>query len=133
MADGPFTIGKSNVPSGGDSSRYAVTVEKSEHGEVTSNRRTASWGDTVTLTVTPDSSYKLNALTVTDSRGNKINLTDKGDGKYTFTMPGSSVTVKTTFVSQSCDGGVNCPSRAFSDLDTSKWYHEAVDYVLQNG
>lgn len=133
VADGPFTIGKSNVPSGGDSSRYAVTVEKSEHGEVTSNRRTASWGDTVTLTVTPDSGYKLNALTVTDSRGNKINLTDKGDGKYTFTMPGSSVTVKTTFVSQSCDGGVNCPSRAFSDLDTSKWYHEAVDYVLQNG
>ena len=43
-------------------------MEKSEHGKVTSNRTNASNGSTVTLTVTPDSGYVLDALTVTDSR-----------------------------------------------------------------
>ena len=28
------------------------------------------------------------------------------------------------------DHDASCPSKAFSDLDTSKWYHEAIDYVL---
>lgn len=33
-----------------------------------------------------------------------------------------------------CDGGANCPSRGFHDLGTIEtWYHEAVDYALQNG
>jgi len=35
-------------------------------------------------------------------------------------------------VEQSCDGGADCPSRAFTDLDTGTWYHEAVDYVLRH-
>lgn len=26
----------------------------------------------------------------------------------------------------------NCPSKAFSDLDNTQWYHEGVDYVLNN-
>ena len=60
---------------GWSSSTYAITVEKSEHGKVTSNRTNASNGSTVTLTVTPDSGYVLDVLTVTDSRGNEIKLT----------------------------------------------------------
>ena len=74
---------------GGSVSTYAVTVEKSEHGKVTSNRTNASNGNTVTLTVTPDSGYVLDVLTVTDSRGNEIKLTAQSGGKYTFTMPSS--------------------------------------------
>ena len=124
---------------GGGVSTYAVTVEKSEHGKVTSNRTNASNGSTVTLTVTPDSGYVLDALTVTDSRGNEIKLTAQGNGKYTFTMPGRAVTVKVTFVSlpdgtqKPCDGGADCPSPGFTDLGSvGTWYHEAVDYVLRN-
>ena len=124
---------------GGSVSTYAVTVEKSEHGKVTSNRTNASNGSTVTLTVTPDSGYVLDALTVTDSRGNEIKLTAQGGNKYTFTMPSRAVTVKASFVplpddtQKPCDGGVDCPSRGFSDLGSvGTWYHEAVDYVLRN-
>lgn len=121
-------------------STYAVTVEKSEHGKVTSNRNNAASGTTVTLTVTPDSGYVLDTLTVTDSRGNEIKLTAQNNGKYTFTMPSRAVTVKATFVplpdggDKPCDGGADCPSRGFTDLGpVGTWYHEAVDYVLCNG
>ena len=107
---------------GWSSSTYAVTVEKPEHGKVTSNRTNASNGSTVTLTVTPDSGYVLDTLTATDSQGNEIRLTDKGNGKYTFTMPGRVVTVKAAFAPlpddrpKACDGGVDCPSYGFTDL-----------------
>lgn len=125
---------------GWTTSTYAVTVEKSEHGKVTSNRTNASSGSAVTLTVTPDSGYVLDTLTVTDSRGNEIKLTAQGGGKYTFTMPSRAVTVKATFAllpddtQTPCDGGADCPSREFTDLGSvGTWYHEAVDYVLRNG
>ena len=32
-----------------------------------------------------------------------------------------------------CDGGVDCPASALSDVNTSKWYHEAIDFALENG
>ena len=34
---------------------------------------------------------------------------------------------------QPCDGGITCPSRPFTDVNTSSWYHEGVDYVVENG
>ncbi len=134
------TSGNTSGPGGGNISTYTVTVEKPEHGKVTSNRTNASSGSTVTLTVTPDSGYVLDALTVTDGRGSEIRLTTQGGGKYTFTMPSRAVTVKATFAplpddtQKLCDGGADCPSRGFTDLNSvGTWYHEAVDYVLRNG
>ncbi|WP_204791933.1 S-layer homology domain-containing protein [Oscillibacter sp. CU971] len=134
------TSGNTSGSGGENISTYAVTVEKSEHGKVTSNRSNASGNSAVTLTVTPDSGYVLDTLTVTDSRGNKIRLAAQGGGKYIFTMPSSAVTVKATFAplpddtQKPCDGGVDCPSRNFTDLGSvGTWYHEAVDYVLRNG
>ncbi|NBI11057.1 S-layer homology domain-containing protein [Colidextribacter sp. OB.20] len=139
----PNPGGNSGGGSGGggwSSSTYAVTVERSEHGKVTSNRTNASNGSAVTLTVTPDSGYVLDTLTVTDSRGNEVKLTAQSGGKYTFTMPSRAVMVKATFAplpddtQKPCDGGENCPSRGFTDLGgVGTWYHEAVDYVLRNG
>lgn len=119
---------------------YAVTVEKVEHGKVTSRQTNAARGSTVTLIAAPDSGYALSTLTVTDNRGKEIKLNTQGNGKYTFTMPDRAVTVKAVFASllddaaQPCDGGADCPSRSFEDLGSvDTWYHEAVDYVLRNG
>ena len=121
------------------SSSYTVTVTKPEHGKVTASPSSASSGSTITLTVTPDSGYVLDTLTVTDSRGNEIKLTAQSGGKYTFTMPSRAVTVKATFAplpgdtEKPCDGGTDCPSRTFTDLGgVGTWYHEAVDYALRN-
>lgn len=123
---------------GGGSSRrtrpiYSVTVEKSEHGTVTTDHTQAERGVTVTLTAAPDSGYALEDLTVTDSQGGAVKLTGKGGGKYAFTMPERSVTVRASFRVLDCDGGTGCPSQAFSDLDTGKWYHDATDFVLERG
>ncbi len=123
--------GGSSSSGGGGASRPTspITVEPSEHGTVTSDRAGAIYGGPVTLTVLPDSGYRLESLTATDSRGYQMSLSSLGGGKYAFTVPGGPVTVRAAFAALE----EGCPSRAFSDLDTGAWYHEAVDYVLQNG
>lgn len=114
-------------------SGYTVTVEESSHGKVSSDRVRAGSGSAVTLTASPDSGYILDVLTVTDSRGDDVGLTQEDGGKYTFIMPDRDVTVRASFVRAVCTGDADCPSRAFPDLDTGSWYHEAVDYVLRSG
>ena len=51
----------------------------------------------MTVTVKPDEGYELDKLTVSDRDGKMLKLTEKGENKFTFTMPGSSVTVKAAF------------------------------------
>ncbi len=117
--------------SGGGSSGFAVTLpENVDHGGITANYRNAVQDSTVTLTVRPDSGYVLGELTVSDSAGKAVTLTDHGDGTYSFKMPACDVTVKVVF---KCDGGEACPSRRFTDLDMKAWYHEYTDYVIANG
>ena len=71
---------------------HSITIADSENGTVTSDKQTATEGETVTLTVTPDAKYKLGTITVTDAEGNPVEVTDK-----TFVMPASAVTVTVTF------------------------------------
>ena len=122
-------------PSGGrdTDSVYAVAVEEARYGAVTSDRDRASSGSSVNLIVTAADGYVLDSLTVTDSRGTEAALESWGGGRYSFIMPSRSVTISAVFAPRVCGGGGDCPSRAFSDLDTGKWYHEAVDYVLEAG
>lgn len=122
---------KTSGGGGGGSSTYTVTVEDASHGTVKTDRARASSGTTVTITVTPDEGYKLDELTVTDSRGNELALTDKGSGKFTFKMPSGKVTVEAVFTA--IETRHDCPSLDFTDLDVTAWYHEAVDYALENG
>ena len=77
---------------------YPVTVADTEYGTVTASHKRASRSTLITITATPDLGYELESLTVLDSRGEEITLTDKGDGKYTFTMPASKVTVEASFL-----------------------------------
>lgn len=136
-----YPAGPETGTGGGSTVRsYRIIVEQAANGSVSSNRTRAAAGSTVTLTIVPDSGFALDRLTVTDSRGNEIKLTGQGGGKFTFSMPGMDVTVRAAFAplpddtETPCDGGAGCPSRSFTDLGTvGMWYHEAVDYVLQNG
>ncbi|MCI6569395.1 MAG: S-layer homology domain-containing protein [Dysosmobacter sp.] len=105
----------------------SVMVENIENGHVTISPKTASKGDTVTLTVCPDKGYTLETLTVTDKNGNEIELTDKGDGRYTFKMPGSKVTVKATFMED------NSMLNFFVDVPADAYYHDAVLWAAENG
>ena len=115
--------------SGGDDSdpTYAIEVNKDiQNGEVTVNRRYAERGDTVMITVKPDNGFKLDELTVIDKSGNELKLTDKGNGKYTFTMPAGKVEVNATFVKE-------VETSPFSDVPTSAYYYEAVKWAQEKG
>ena len=115
--------------SGGGSSSpsYSVTTPgKTENGTVTVSPRSAEKGDTVTITVKPDSGYQLDDLTVTDKNGKELKLTDKGNGKYTFTMPASKVEINATFVKE-------VETSPFGDVSTSAYYYEAVKWAQKKG
>ena len=115
--------------SGGGSSsssrRYDVSAPSVKHGDVTVSPKTASKGDTVTITVKPDSGYELDTLTVKDASGSKIKVKDKGDGKFTFTMPASKVTVSAEFA--------EIETLDFADVPTDAYYYEAVKWAAKKG
>ena len=106
---------------------YSVTVDKTENGSVTVSPKSVSKGDTVTVTVKPDSGYVLETLTVTDKNGNELTLKDKGDGKYTFTMPAGKVEVKATFMED------NSMLNFFYDVPNGAYFYEAVKWAVKNG
>ena len=116
-----YSSGSSSDPT------YSVTVDKTENGSVTVSPKSASKGDTVTVTVKPDSGYVLETLTVTDKNGNELTLKDKGDGKYTFTMPASKVEVKATFMED------NSMLNFFYDVPNGAYFYEAVKWAVKNG
>ena len=106
---------------------YPVTIPgKTENGTVTVSTKNATSGSTVTITVKPDDGFKLDELTVIDKNGNELKLTDKGNGKYTFTMPASKVEVNATFVKE-------VEISPFSDVSTSAYYYEAVKWAQEKG
>lgn len=132
----PFAIGwYKNTSTGGGGgggggavapTTYDIVIPSALANIVKADKTKAAAGDTVTLTAAGEGT-----LTVTDANGKTVALTDLGSGKYTFKMPSAKVNVgfKTT-TDQPCDGGKDCPSAPFTDVDTAKWYHLSVDYVL---
>ena len=104
---------------------YSITVDKTENGTITVSPKSASKGDTVTVTVKPDKGYELDTLKVLDKNGDKVKLTEK-NGKYTFTMPAGKVTVKGSFVEET-------PVQIFKDVPVDAYYYEAVKWAAEKG
>ena len=124
------TVSTRSSSSGGSSkTTYPVNTPTADNGTAAVSPKNAAKGDTVTITVTPDNGYKVDKVTVTNANGNTITVTDKGNGKYTFTMPASKVTVTPTFVkiAQQPTG------KTFSDVAKSDWFADAVAYVTDKG
>ena len=115
--------------SGSSSGDHTVSVEAGKHGSVTVSPKRADKGDTVTITVKPDKGYELDELTVTDKSGDTVKIKGKGNGKFTFTMPGSKVTVESSFKQLSAE--VDVP--AFADVPTDAYYADAVAWAVKEG
>lgn len=117
--DGTFTIDYAPPTT------YSITVAESENGSVTASRRSASRGQTVTLSVAPDEGYALSSLTVTDAKGNAVEVTET-DGAYSFKMPGSKVTVAAAFEK------IDTEPR-FDDVTPDDWFFDDVEWAADEG
>ena len=106
---------------------YPITVKSAKNGDVTASHKTASKDTTVTLTVDPDKGYVLDTLTVLDGKDKEIKLTEK-NGKYTFTMPASKVTVAATFKASAPTG-----KNPFIDVPAGSYYEDAVVWAVEKG
>lgn len=119
--------GSSSSGRGDSDPRYAVGIpDKTENGSVSVSPKNAGQGDRVTVTVKPDEGYELGSLTITDSKGNELPLTDQGDGKFTFIMPAGKVEVKATFTEE-------MKISPFRDVSTDAYYYEAVKWAQKKG
>ncbi len=72
--------------------KYTITLTSPEHGSIAANKTESVAGETITLTITPDTGYELDVLTTKDAAGNPVTVNDNK-----FTMPASNVTVSATF------------------------------------
>ena len=126
---------------GGVVTGYTITVNETENGTVTVDMKTAVKGTTVTVTVKSDEGYELDNVIVTDKNDQLVELTDKGDGTYTFKMPASNVEVTAAFreeksshhVYDKCGKDEHCPIYPFKDSDPKEWYHDGVHWALDEG
>ena len=117
------------ISSGGGSSdpTYSITLpSRVTGGELKLSRRYAEKGETVTISAIPDEGYELDTLTVTDSKGNEIDLTHKGGNEYTFKMPAGRVEIEVSFR----EIEVELP---FTDVPEGAWYADAAAYVYEHG
>ena len=112
-------------PSG--SAVNSVTVpEQPEHGTISVSPSSASEGKTVTITITPDEGYGVRSVTVTGKNGKNISVTALDNGKYSFIMPGTAVTIEAELV----------PLRdiiTFTDVPANAYYADAVNWAVLNG
>lgn len=124
---GGLVITKVSSSSSSSNPTYSVTTpSKSENGGVAVSSKNARKGDAVTVTVTPDAGYQLDKLTVTDKNGNVLKLTDKGDGKYSFTMPDGKVEIKAVFAKK-------VETSPFVDVSADAYYNQAVRWAQEKG
>ena len=114
--------------SGSITTTYTVTVGSVSNGTVTSSHKSAASGATVTLTVKPADGYAVEAVTAKDAKGNAVKVTEK-DGKYTFAMPASNVTVSASFVKK----GEQPAAKLFDDVAQGAYYYDAVKWAVDKG
>ena len=134
VAEATFTRRSSSGGGGGGGGGGSVSIPDTkiptgiyEHGTVTVSPESASKGDTVTITATPDKGYTLESLTVLDKDGKALALTDKGGGRYTFVMPAGKITVKAVFMDD------NTMLNFFTDVSAEDYYYDAVLWAAQEG
>lgn len=127
--DDPGTSGNPGTSGGGSTPTYAVTIpSNTANGSVSVSPKNAAQGTLVTITVSPDDGYVLDQLTVTNTAGEVVPLSQKGENQYTFTMPSGKVSVAASFVQASDVTGL-----PFIDVKESDWFYEAVQFAFESG
>lgn len=96
-----FTMPASNVAVSATfkAKLYSVWTQTVEHGSITARPNSnLKAGDTVTITVSPESGYKLEKITYNDNNAKEQTITPPAAGDITFIMPAYSVALTAHFV-----------------------------------
>ena len=130
--DGTLTVSTRPSSGGGGGGytppTYPPTVEQpDEGGTVTVSPKNPEKGDKVTITPKPDEGYEVEQILVTDKNGDAVEVTNNGDGTYSFTQPAGKVNVKVTFMED------NTMLNFFVDVFPSDYYYDAVLWAAKNG
>lgn len=137
----------SGSSSGGGSSAltYAISVPADvKNGEVSVSPKNAGAGAVVTITLKADKGFQADEVTVTDKNGKAVELKDLGEGKFSFVMPASRVSVDAAFTQEEPAPTETPPaeeppaaevsvSQQFKDIEAGDWYTNAIQYVSDRG
>ena len=108
---------------------YEIFTTVGDNGAIDVDRY-ATEGDKVTITISPDEAYMLDEMTIT-SGGKDVEVTDNGDGTYTFTMPSGDVKIEVTFAED--PDWEPAPEMPFTDVNEGDWFYDVVLYAYDNG
>ena len=125
-AIGYTTARRSGGSGGGAAAINTVTAADTVHGTVTMDKKSASAGATVTVTVVPDKGFTLETITVTDANGNAIEVKNIGNGQFTFVMPATAITVSATFMED------NSMLNFCVDVKATDYFYDAVLWAYTN-
>ncbi|MBR4742781.1 MAG: S-layer homology domain-containing protein [Oscillospiraceae bacterium] len=134
VAEATYTLKAASGGGGGGGSApetYAVTPAEAENGKIEVSSKNAAEDDKVTITVTPEEGYELDKLIVKDKDGNEIEVTDNGDGTYTFKMPDSEVEIEPVF--KEAEPETPADEFPFVDVPEDAYFRKAVEWALKEG
>lgn len=110
------------IPAAGHNYETVVTEATCTEDGYTTHTCTVC-GDSYVTDVVPATGHSYSEWTVT------VEADCFHDGELSRTCANCG-DVETEVIPANSD---HCPSKAFCDVDTAKWYHEALDFVLHNG
>lgn len=113
---------------------YTISVDGGSHGSVSIEAEPAGTNsyygihnEYVYVTADPNSGYKVKSVTVYDKYNDSIRVYESStSGRYYFTMPDCNVTVKVEFTPR-------VMSNPFTDVRSTDWFYDAVNYVYSEG
>jgi len=103
---------------------YTPTVDDTTGGDTTVSNKYPEQGDKVTITPDPDKGYEIGTITVTDSKGNEVEVKNNGDGTYSYVQPAGEVTITVAYVPKEAD---------FTDVHKRSYYYDAVNWAVTEG
>lgn len=113
---------------------YTISVDGGSHGSVSIEAEPAGTNsyygirnEYVYIDATPNTGYKVKSVTVVDKYNDSIKVYESSTAnRYYFTMPDSNVTVNVEFTPR-------VMSNPFTDVKSTDWFYDAVNYVYSEG
>ncbi len=124
---------------GGDVPMYGINLDCGANGTATLSTKNAMANRNVSVTVKANEGFVVSTVTVTDAKGNAVEVTAEGD-VYTFVMPKSAVSIKVTFIDEAEvkpeepkeEEPEEVETVSFADVADDSFYYDAVLWAVKN-